>query len=394
MLASIEEGFKIKTKGGAIDLPFIYGSTQIIDQFGYVFYEDGEDPLSKPHYVLMEDGRPDVNVYLNSWGEGAATGFSGTGISTWVEGLKAQIDGKDTPMSCYCSPGKGIWKEPLGTGTSQSPINGAHEDWCQVNYGGSCSCDLDHEGDGIYSSAGKHKPDCRDHFKAYTDAYNEQVYGTTYRMIYQKPDGTLTYDIPANLNVVFFICPVGSVADLTANPRTGYQTGNFNYSDPTLNKRIGHLYGNSGSPSYDNDESPLKQTSESGAVKACHWFDGTHHYLGFEDGGNDEDLNDIIFWVDGAFDVVTTHEEVKVHPIKWHLNYTGKHMTDDTDLFYIDSNKKEGDPYYQPDSNPQWLGHTFLGWAESPRGPIISGSNEAGHITGSTPDGGKCYFAI
>lgn len=353
MLAQIEEGFKIKTKGGIIDLPFIYGATDIIDQFGYVFYTDDQDPLDQPHYVLMEDGRPDVNVYQNAWGEGKATGFTGTGISTWVEGLKSAIDYKDKPIDCYCS-------------------EAGHT--------------------GIYGPTGVHESSCKDHFVEYTNAYNEKVYGTTYRMVYFDSEGHATYNIPAGLNVVFFICPVGSAENLTS--RTGYNKGDFHYSDPKLNQRINHLYFNTASPSYNNDASPLKQTEKSGAVKACSWFDGTHYYLGFEDGGRDEDLNDIIFWVDGAFETTTTNPDIKVSPIKWHLNYTGSHMTDDTDLFSVESNKKVGDSYTQPSSNPKWEGHTFLGWSEDPRGSVIAGSDEPGFITGTVPDGGKCYYAI
>lgn len=393
MLAQIEEGFKIKTKGGVIELPFIYGATQKIDQFGYVFYTDDQDPLDQPHYVLMEDGRPDVNVYQNAWGSGTVTGFNGTSISTWVEGLSSAIAAKDNAPTCYCNPGQGIWKEPYGTGTSQSPKNGIHESWCTINNpGGTCNCDLDREGDGIYSSAGKHASGCKDPFVEYTNAYNEKVYGTTYRMVYFDSEGKATYDIPAGLNVVFFICPVDKVANLTS--RDGYMKGDFHYSDPKLNQRISHFYGNTASPSYNNDASPLKQTATSGAVKACSWFDGTHHYLGFEDGGRDEDLNDIIFWVDGAFETTTTNPDVQVAPIKWHLNNSGSHKTDDSDLFYVESNKKIGDAYSQPSSNPKWEGHTFLGWSESPRGSVIAGSDEPGFITGVVPNGGKCYFAI
>lgn len=48
LLDKIEAGFKIKSKGGVIELPFVYGATSIVDQFGYVFYKDGEDPLQQP----------------------------------------------------------------------------------------------------------------------------------------------------------------------------------------------------------------------------------------------------------------------------------------------------------------------------------------------------------
>lgn len=62
-LKKIEAGFSITTKQDAeIEVPFIYGATIISDQFGYVYYKDGQDPLKQPHYILMKNGKPTTNI--------------------------------------------------------------------------------------------------------------------------------------------------------------------------------------------------------------------------------------------------------------------------------------------------------------------------------------------
>ena len=66
-MKKIEAGFSITTTGGEINLPYIYGATGIYDQFGYVYYKEGEDPIKQPHYILMENAMPQENIYFNGW---------------------------------------------------------------------------------------------------------------------------------------------------------------------------------------------------------------------------------------------------------------------------------------------------------------------------------------
>lgn len=254
-LKQIEKGFSIKTKGGEITLPFIYGSTQIVDQFGYVFYKDGEDPLTQPHYILMEHGRPQDNIYWNSW-KGTAVGEME--LSTWSNFENIAKD-KDKPIACYCS-------------------KDGHT--------------------GIYGETGQHTSGCYDYKAKYIEEYNKCLYGTEYKLVYFDGNGNATYDIPAGLNVVFFICPV---SNLESREPDNYVKNNFNYSLPELNKRIDHLYDNTDSPTFETGNNKAGANAR-GAVKAASWTFKGHKFLGFEDGGNDEDLNDIVFWVEGSYE--------------------------------------------------------------------------------------------
>lgn len=391
LLDKIEAGFKIKSKGGVIELPFVYGATSIVDQFGYVFYKDGEDPLQQPHYILMEDGRPDVNLYLNSWQNGAASGWTGTSMSTWITQLgvtNGPMDLKDNPISCYChNPGIGKWSVAYGLGED------SHDEQCAKHNDPTAECEhragCNPVGTGVYSPDCQHVSSCNDPMKNYLSAYNEKCYGTKYRLVYFDEHGNGTYDIPAGLNIAFFICPVSSVAGLTS--REGYNVGNFHYSLPELNKRIKHYYYNTGSPSYVDGNSTEGSPNLRGAVKACAWKQDGMTFLGFEDGGNDEDLNDIVFWVEGEFE---TNDIVELYPVKWHMNLNGVHDENDGDLFAY-TTLKEGDAYSQPSSNPKRDGYVFKGWAISDaQGTPISGSTTPGTIHGTMGTEGICYFAI
>lgn len=203
-LDDIEQGFSIVSNGGEITLPFIYGSTGIADRFGYVYYKDGEDPLNQPHYILMDNGKPSSNIYLNNWG--------GTPVG-------------DMQLS-----------DLVG-------VNG------------------------------------------YPGEPNTEVYGTEYKLTYFDENGNATYNFPAGYNIVFFIAPFNGT----------YTLSNFNYSLPELNKRIKHTENKDicgSNPHFDE---------ERGVIKATAWKYNGNVFLGFEDGGNDEDLNDIVFWVEGDF---------------------------------------------------------------------------------------------
>lgn len=371
-LKKIEEGFSITSTGGVIELPFVYGATDIIDQFGYVIYDEGEDPLTKPHYILMEDGRPVTNIYNGVWNDGAESGFVGTGMSTWMSGLTYHIEHKNDAESCYCNQGTGIWSQKHGTGEH---LSGCTE--------GNCICE---RGTGVYSSTSAGHV-CKFHspYQEYLSQYNQQAIGTKYRLVYFDNEGHGTYDIPAGKKIVFFICPVNTLEGL--HNRTGYNAGDFNYSLPELNKRIKHYYYNTGSATYEEGNSIEGNSKLRGAVKATAWESNGMTFLGFEDGGRDEDLNDIVFWVQGQFETKTI---VKREVIKWHMNYYGVHDTSDTDL-YSHYDLDEGAHYNEPTGEPQNGSRTFLGWSTTPDN---SSNDLSKTISATVPAGGKCYYAI
>ena len=212
-LKKVEKGFSIVTEGGEIKMPVVYGATEKYNRIGYIYYKDGQDPLTQPHYILMNDASPQGNIYFNSW-RGQAVG--GMELSHWNSTTES-IDSyaKDTKM-----------------------------------------------------------------------------YGTSYKLAFfgENHDQEATYDFPAGYHIVFFIAPLyGQYSD--------YNPGDYNYSLPELNKRLGiydnnHKDGNTDCPTYD----PTR-----GAIKATAWTFNGQTFLGFEDGGRDEDLNDIVFWVEGQY---------------------------------------------------------------------------------------------
>ena len=212
-LKKVEKGFSIVTEGGEIKMPVVYGATEKYNRIGYVYYKDGQDPLTQPHYILMNDASPQSNIYFNSW-RGQAVG--GMELSHW-------------------------------NSTTESI--------------------------GSY-------------------AKDTKMYGTSYKLAFfgENHDQEATYNFPAGYHIVFFIAPLyGQYSD--------YNPGDYNYSLPELNKRLGiydnlHKDGNTDCPTYDPSR---------GAIQATAWTFNGQTFLGFEDGGRDEDLNDIVFWVQGQY---------------------------------------------------------------------------------------------
>lgn len=124
-----------------------------------------------------------------------------------------------------------------------------------------------------------------------------KMYGTSYKLAFfgENHDQEATYNFPAGYHIVFFIAPY--------QPHNGtYTESNYNYSLPELNKRINHLDDNKDCPTYITEKDQWGNTvSARGAIKAASWTFNGQTFLGFEDGGNDEDLNDIVFWVQGQY---------------------------------------------------------------------------------------------
>lgn len=218
-LKKVEKGFSIVTEGGEIKLPMVYGATQNINQLGYIYYKDGQDPLAQPHYILMNDAQPLNNIYFNSWkGQALENNMQ---LANWSEAEKSLFGkSKDTKM-----------------------------------------------------------------------------YGTSYKLAFfgENHDQEATYNFPAGYHIVFFIAPY--------QPHNGtYTESEYNYSLPELNKRINHKDGNTDCPTYTTEKDQWgNQVSARGAIKAASWTFNGQTFLGFEDGGHDEDLNDIVFWVQGQY---------------------------------------------------------------------------------------------
>lgn len=218
-LKKVEKGFSIVTEGGEIKLPMVYGATRNINQLGYVYYKDGQDPLAQPHYILINDAQPLNNIYFNSWkGQALENNMQ---LANWSEAEKSLFGkSKDTKM-----------------------------------------------------------------------------YGTSYKLAFfgENHDQEATYNFPAGYHIVFFIAPY--------QPHNGtYTESEYNYSLPELNKRINHKDGNTDCPTYTTEKDQWgNQVSARGAIKAASWTFNGQTFLGFEDGGHDEDLNDIVFWVQGQY---------------------------------------------------------------------------------------------
>lgn len=124
-----------------------------------------------------------------------------------------------------------------------------------------------------------------------------KMYGTSYKLAFfgENHDQEATYNFPAGYHIVFFIAPF--------QPHNGtYTESEYNYSLPELNKRINHLDDNKDCPTYITEKDQWgNQVSARGAIKAASWTFNGQTFLGFEDGGHDEDLNDIVFWVQGQY---------------------------------------------------------------------------------------------
>lgn len=336
-LKKIEEGFVIKSTGGPITLPYIFGCTQFSNQFGYIYWKDGEDPLQQTHYVLMEDARPTSNIYYGTWND-PTNAVGDMALSGWNTG----IGGLDSYNSAYANreTNPEMWEKVAG----------------------------------------------------------QQIVGTSYRVMYFDADGKGTYNFPSGYNIAFFINKMGSASDLTGH--TNHCDKNYNYSLPELNKRLynytnlsdpskatnRHYYSYTDSPTYSDHHNETNGMVD-GIVKAISWQQNGNYYLGFGDDSGDHDLNDIVFMVQGNF---TTDSGIKLSSVKWHRNIDGTHHTNDDDIFE-QSTPKIGENYNQPSSEPKREGYTFQGWSTTPD----NSSNDCSKsVSGTATAEGICYYAI
>lgn len=322
-IPSLEQGVEIITTGGPISLPYIFGCTAFTDQFGYIYWKDGEDPLLKPHYVLMEDARPSQNIYYDSWGN--VTPGMDNALSNWYDGYQNAYDQRNSSDPYYCSE----------------------------------------------------HPDEHDAAKHYLLHANRQVFGTTYTLTYFDELGNASSSFPSGLHLAFFIDKVNP-----SGSGVSYEIPNYSYSLPSLNTRI--FSGTLAGPTYHQRQN-WRSKEYTGAVKAVTWVQDGNCYIGFEDGGNDEDENDIVLMVSGSFTPVTP---VKLSSIKWHLNYNQIHQDDDLFEMYSLSIGKE---YAEPQKEPRNGTLKFLGWSTTPDN---SSNDLSKTVSGTVPQNIVHYYAI
>lgn len=351
-MRKMENGFSIvTTEKQVIELPYVFGCTAYSNQFGYIYYkaadEDKIDPITLKHYVLIEDGRPSQNVYRDSW-KGTAVSSNGNNYAAdkYYTYSFTDENGNPTFSGNYVT------------------LEGAKDDPFV------CTCN-EQGGTGIYSAEHKHLSTCYSPADRYAQIAAKSFYGTTYRPMFFGEDGKAsqgTYEWPAGYKIVFWINTLAESDQpemLKTHPAArftsdGNMGGHFNYSLPTINKRLFHNY--QGSLSHTAEE--LKTL---GQVQCISWtLDGTT-FLAFGDVCGDKDLNDMVFMVsapnsDPGNTVVTV-------PVKWHLNYNAIH--ENNDLFdnytlnqgasYTNPKNSDGD-----NSEPSRVGYEFVGWSTNP----------------------------
>lgn len=142
------------------------------------------------------------------------------------------------------------------------------------------------------------------------------VVGTNYKLTFfgENYNSNGQYYFPKGYNIMFFLAP---------GTPNNVNTYNFAYSLPEYNKRIGKSYGHASRSA--NAYATTLNRQNGGAVKATAWKSNGRIYMGFEDGGQDEDLNDLVFYVEGEFDapeIITvdpdpTPDPTPVTPVSW-----------------------------------------------------------------------------
>lgn len=319
----MEQGFAIKTTAATttIDMPVIFGCTDYSNQFGYVYWKTGDElkpdfnPMTLKHFVLIEDARPQSNVYQGGvYGENAVTKNSmATGISNFVN------------ASQYVGTPEG-----------------------QAGY----------------------------------DALNVPYVGTTYRVMYFGDDYTNTtgsYDWDEGYTIMFFISTLTRNTDgddllFTDHKPHGVEKS-FNYSLSKYNKLICDPVTLEPTHKY-KFAATYPEKTDLGMVKCITYTRNGATYMGFGDNMGDEDLNDIVFLVNGTFD--TEIPLKKFAPVRWHYNYDGNSTPTTQDLFdeyslslnmeYNEPKQKNSDDgVSDTDAIPaSRSGYVFKGWSKTP----------------------------
>lgn len=118
------------------------------------------------------------------------------------------------------------------------------------------------------------------------------VSGTKYRVPYFGPEGkdAGTFEFPQGTHVVFFVVMDGAARHLLqVFSRDEVKGGDIRYSLPSLNHQFNYRHNEQHGAFYDED--------------ACNFVSyrwGDRLVMGVEDGGGDDDMNDMLFFVDGS----------------------------------------------------------------------------------------------
>lgn len=378
-MRKMENGYSIVTTANqVIELPYVFGCTAYSNQFGYIYYkeadEDNIDPISLKHYVLIEDGRPSQNIYRDQWKTGTAVASSSNNYAAdkYYTYNFTDENGNPTFSGNYIT------------------LEGAKDDPFV------CNCN-ESSGTGIYSAEHKHLSTCYSPADRYAQIAAKSFYGTTYRPMFFGEDGNAsqgTYEWPEGYKIVFWINTLAESDQptmLKTHPAdrftsSGGMGGHFNYSLPTINKRLFHNY--QGTLTHTEEE--LKTL---GQVQCISWtLDGTT-FLAFGDMSGDKDLNDMVFMVSAPNS--DPENTVVTVPVKWHLNYNSQH--EDNDLF-ANETLNQGANYTNPkksdgtNSEPTRVGYEFVGWSTD---PTASAGDKS--VTGTVPTNSTAainYYAV
>lgn len=371
-MRQMEEGYSIlTTEGQVITLPYVFGCTAYCNQFGYIYYKAEDeatiDPITLKHFVLIEDGRPASNIYRGAWQTG---------------------------------------------GTITNSSNGAINDW-NINYtvtdsyGHTFTRTLagamaDKDKDYVCNCVGEcqHTENCYSPAELYALVAAQGVTGTSYRPMFFGENGansTGTYEWPAGYKIIFWINTLAtsnsdanaSATLLSTSPascftKDGGMGGHFNYSLPTINKRLYHDYQGTLTSLHDDLDT-------FGQVQCISWTIDGMTFLAFGDMSTDKDLNDMVFMVSAPNS--NEGSTVVVTPVRWHLNYNQMHEAND---LFENYSLNIGANYTNPKKNgvnsePTRAGYTFKGWALAD--PTASTGEKT--ISGTIADGNAIdYYAI
>lgn len=140
-------------------------------------------------------------------------------------------------------------------------------------------------------------------------AANHKITGRHYELAYFGTEGTTTQGVkefPEGTHIVFFLIQCGQ----SKTSQKGWQ---IEYSRPDLNKHQGKLH-TAGSSCHGNSRYSSQMeglTSQTGEIDAVTYRWGDQIVLGFEDRGGDDDMNDILFFINGNFRNKTDFKELK-----------------------------------------------------------------------------------
>lgn len=156
----------------------------------------------------------------------------------------------------------------------------------------------------------------------------EITQGTKYRLVYFDQSGNASYNFPKDIRIGFFIKRLANYYPMTSDAYAQAESDGYgiHYSDRELNN---YIYG-------DNSWYATTFTVKTTTTKIVNNTEVTTtsrlHIVGFED-GYDNDMNDILFFVQGAdTEEITPLGEVDPDPETWIVACEDLGATDDFDF--------------------------------------------------------------